>query len=102
MAKKGRYNLLISEVDRIMIINLLGGRGLLAVLPIEDGICEGTVALILNGLPVVVEDFEEFLEYWDGLLLRETDQLHGAQRLPGPFRVAAHVGVDGGRDDEQG
>lgn len=70
------------------------------VLPIEDGISEGTIALILNGLPVVVEDVEEFLEYWGGLLLRETKQLHGVQCLLGPFLVAAHVGVDG-RNGEQ-
>lgn len=72
------------------------------VLPSKDGICEGTVVLILNGLPVVVEGGEEFLEYWGGLLPRDTELLHGVQRLPGPFRVfAAHGGVDG-RDDEQG
>ncbi|BAS91805.1 Os04g0692850, partial [Oryza sativa Japonica Group] len=54
---------------------------------VEDGVGEGAVALVLDGLPVVAEEPEEVLEDRGGLLLGETQLLHGLQRLPRPLRV---------------
>jgi hypothetical protein len=57
--------------------DLLGGRGLVVVLRIEDGISKGAVALVLDGLPVVVEDLEESpswpCRFWHPCWMKEGD-----------------------------
>ena len=65
---------------------------MVVVLGIEDGISKGAVALVLDGLPVVVEDLEESPKHGGGLLLGEAEQLHGVQGLPGPVSFGTHVG----------
>lgn len=50
-----------------------------AVAGFEDGVGEGAVAIVLDGLPGVVEELEEVLEGGDDLLLGEAQRLHGVQ-----------------------
>uniref|UniRef100_A0A0A9DCS9 Uncharacterized protein n=1 Tax=Arundo donax TaxID=35708 RepID=A0A0A9DCS9_ARUDO len=72
---------------------LLGSGGWFGVLRIKDGIREGTVAILLDGLPVAVEELEELLEHGGGLLLGETEKLHGINGPLRPFRAGTHVGL---------
>lgn len=57
----------------------------------EDSIGEGAVALVLNGLPGVIEQLEEVLEDGEDLLLREAQRLHGVDGAVCPLPPAQRI-----------
>lgn len=59
-------------------------------LVVEDGFGEGAVRVLLDGLPLPVEEPEEALEHGGGLLPAEPQLLHGGQRQPRLLLVAPH------------
>jgi hypothetical protein len=67
------------------------GRGYLgAVTGVEGGVGQGAVALVLDGLPVVVKELEEALEDGGDLLLGESQGLHGVNGAACPLRPGSH------------
>ena len=67
------------------------GRGYLgAVTSVEGGVSQGTVALLLDGIPAVVKELEEVLEDGGDLLLGESQGLHGVKGAACPLRPRSH------------
>ena len=67
------------------------GRGYLgAVTGVEGGVSQGTVALLLDGIPAVVKELEEVLEDGGDLLLGESQGLHGVKGAACPLRPRSH------------
>jgi hypothetical protein len=56
-----------------------------AVAGVEDGVGEGAIGFILDGLPAVVEEIEEVPEDRGGLLPGEAQSLHGVKGTACPL-----------------
>jgi hypothetical protein len=61
-----------------------------ALAVVEDGVGEGAVALVLDGLPAVVKELEEAPEDGSGLLLGESQGRHGVNGTACPLLVGNH------------
>ena len=51
------------------------------------------VALVLDGLPIIIEEIEEELQDWPNMLIGEARRLHHLQLLSGSIRIVGNHGL---------